>query len=355
VLTVRTYGPDGAAELVDPTTLDGVMAAPGVVVWADLVDPTPQEQALVARAFGLHALSVEDLRKHRQRPKIDRYEDHALLVAYGVAVHEVATQSNGADTPGGPAAPALADLLVELDVVVGDDWVLTARERTADGAVDLRRVVEAMAGRTERHDTTVGVLVHALVDAVVDSYFDVSDEVDRRLSDLEALIFSDGPDDARHSSPADQDRRDRHIQRTMLSLRNDLVQLRRRIAPLYDVLQAVLRGEAGALDREVGFRVQDVVDHVLRVTESIDVHHELLSNAFDAHLALVAQHTNDTMRRMTAWGSILLGATLIAGIYGMNFREMPELRWELGYPFAITSMAVLSLVLWWSFRRKRWL
>lgn len=366
MLTVRAIRAGGVVDTVEVDAIDGLLGDPAVVVWADLVDPTADDEDAVCREFGLHALSVEDLRKHRQRPKVDRYEDHVVLVAYGIAANgQPSGLPASAPSDGGGGEPSersgdgwlasLSTALAEVDVVVGERWVLTVRERSVAGVVDLGAAVAALRSDT-RSEPSVGLVVHVVADVIVDGYFDLTDDIDRRLAAIEDLIFAaDDLDESRGLSPSEQDRRDRTAQRSMLVLRNDLVLLRRRLAPLYDVLQAVLRGEAGTLDREVALRFQDVVDHVLRVTETIDVHHELLSNAFDAHLALVAQHTNDTMRRMTAWGSILLGATLIAGIYGMNFDTMPELRWSFGYPLALGSMAALSLALWQMFRRRRWL
>jgi magnesium transporter len=358
VLTVRAVRAGGVVDTVEVDAIDALLGDPAVVVWADLVDPTGDDEDAVCREFGLHALSVEDLRKHRQRPKVDRYEDHVVLVAYGIATGVPPSERGGGEPSERSSDAWLASLstaLAEVDVVVGERWVLTVRERSVAGVVDLGAAVAALRNDT-RSEPSVGLVVHVVADVIVDGYFDLTDDIDRRLADIEDLIFAaDDVDESRGVSPSEQDRRDRTAQRSMLVLRNDLVLLRRRLAPLYDVLQAVLRGEAGSLDREVALRFQDVVDHVLRVTETIDVHHELLSNAFDAHLALVAQHTNDTMRRMTAWGSILLGATLIAGIYGMNFDTMPELRWSFGYPLALGSMVVLSLALWLMFRRRRWL
>ena len=365
MLTVRAYTAEGEIEDVASDHEASFVDRDNVLVWADLVDPTDEERDRICTMFDLHHLSVEDMRKHRQRPKFDQYDDHAFIVAYGV-VDGVSDEHPDDAAPDRhhldetdwtrPGALGVASLLAEVDVVVGKNWVLTVRERTEAGVVDIDRLVRTMRAEVPKAPT-VGVMLHAVLDSLVDGYFDLSDEADRRLSDLEGLIFAgEEPAPGRDEAVAStQTERDLLIQRAMLSLRNDLVQVRRRVAPLYDVLQSVLRGEACDLDRDTTFHMQDVVDHVLRITEAIDVHHEMLSNAFDAHLALVAQYTNDTMKKMTAWASILLGSTLIAGIYGMNFNDMPELRWQFGYPAALSTMLLLSAALFISFRRRRWL
>jgi magnesium transporter len=182
---------------------------------------------------------------------------------------------------------------------------------------------------------------------VVDGYFDLADSIDGAIEALEDDIFAELT-----SESADDDR---PVQRRILDLRKDLLHFRRRVIPLRDVLMAVLRREIPWIDERAMLYFQNVLDHQLRLSDQIDAARELLGNAVDAHLATMSNRVNDIMKKMTSWGAILLGATLIAGIYGMNFRHMPELNSRFGYPLALASMLLMTIGLVAYFRRKKWL
>jgi magnesium transporter len=134
-----------------------------------------------------------------------------------------------------------------------------------------------------------------------------------------------------------------------------MVHFRRAVAPLREVLAQLLRREAEGIGDEAIIHMQDVYDHVLRVTDWIETQRDLLTGLLEADLAVVSNRMNQVMKRMTSWGAILLGSTLIAGIYGMNFNDIPELNWTFGYPFALGSMLALTLFLYFWFKRRNWL
>ncbi len=302
----------------------------GGLVWVDVVDPTEADLVRVEEEFGLHELAMEDARHRGQRPKIERYPNHAFLALYG-------------------AAPE-ADDLPELHVFVGAGWVVTVRFANGRGhhvdIAEVRRVFE----RTRGESCSPGHLLYALLDVVVDDYFDVADALDAQLEIVEDQLFAgiggqrpDGVDG------------DRRLQQQLLTQRRILVQFRRQVVPLREVMLTLLRREVPWVDDRTEVYLQDVLDHLLRVIDQIDAQRELVGNAADAHLALVSNRANEIMKTMTSWGAILLGSTLIAGIYGMNFEHMPELGSRWGYPGALTAMAVLTSALFVYFRRKRWI
>ncbi|HEY5153139.1 MAG TPA: CorA family divalent cation transporter, partial [Acidimicrobiales bacterium] len=138
-------------------------------------------------------------------------------------------------------------------------------------------------------------------------------------------------------------------------LRRELLQFRRRVVPLREVLQTILRQEIQPIGEEVQRYYQDVLDHILRVVDTLETQRELLGNAVDAHLAVVNNNMNEIMKKMTSWGAILFGAALISGIYGMNFTNMPELHWRYGYFMAVGLMLVMTVSLYTWFKRKGWL
>jgi magnesium transporter len=169
----------------------------------------------------------------------------------------------------------------------------------------------------------------------------VADRFDDRLDEVEEIVFStDRSDD---------------IPREVFDLRRAMVNFRRAVAPLREVLAALLRREARCIGEEPIVHVQDVYDHVLRVTDWIETQRDLLTGLLEADLAVVSNRLNQVMKRMTSWGAILLGSTLIAGIYGMNFTHMPELDWVAGYPLALGSMLALTIFLYTWFKRRDWL
>ena len=317
MIAVDVYHPGGITHLDDPADISDWVGRDGALVWVDLIEPTPEDLACIQDEFALHPLAIEDARKHGQRPKLEQYPTHAFVVAY-------------------------SEERAEVDLFVGPSWLVMVRERSHDGRYC---EVDAMKRRFERtrDGSSVGFLLYTVLDEVVDGYFNALARSDDVLERLEERIFADGePDEST-------------IQAEMFRIRRELTEFRRLVVPLRDVLQALLRREVPWIDERTLLHLQDVYDHLLRTVDQLDSQRELLGNAVDAHLGLMSNRMNRVMKSMTSWGAILLGSTLIAGIYGMNFQHMPETGWTVGYPMAIGMMAVLTGVLWWYFRRKDWL
>ena len=318
MINVLSYGPDGTEVVHDPEQISEIVGRDGRLLWVDLVEPSDDDFMCVQQEFELHPLAMEDARKHGQRPKLEKYPTHAFVVAY-------------------------SGWLYEVDVFVGPDWVVTVRGSSqASGVWDL----DAARARFERirgQGTTVGLLLYAILDQLVDGYFGVADAFENELEELEERIFGETVVN------------ERAIQEELFDVRRRLLVFRRVVVPLRDVVAALLRGEVEWVDDVAVVHLQDVHDHVLRVVEVVDNERELLGNAVDAHLAIISNHMNQVMKKMTSWGAILLGSTLIAGIYGMNFRHMPELEWQYGYGVALGMMATLTIVGYLLFRRRDWL
>ncbi len=166
------------------------------------------------------------------------------------------------------------------------------------------------------------------------------------LEEIEERIFAD---------PVATTRQEQGVQAELFGVRKKLLELRRAVVPLREVLSALLRREVASVDGEALVVIRDTFDKLLRAVDIVDELRELVGNAVDAHLAVMSNQMNAVMKQLTAWGSIVFGATLIAGIYGMNFRHMPELNWYLGYPMALGMMLALSFGLYRVFRRRDWL
>ena len=231
----------------------------------------------------------------------------------------------------------------EIDVFVGPTWLITVRTEDTPEEAAFIEGARRRFDRTRSDHATVGFLLYVILDELIDGYFSCNDEMEDRLEELENDIFGDGPVN------------ERAIQEELYDVRRRLVAYRRLAIPTRDVLSALLRREVEWVDDHAVTHRQDVYDHVLRAIDMVDTHRELMGNAVDAHLAIISNHQNRVMKRMTSWGAILLGSTLVAGIYGMNFEHMPELGWVLGYPFALLVMLGTTTVGYLWFKAKDWL
>ena len=298
--------------------ISGAVGKDDCFLWVDVSDPNDEDLTCLGEQFTLHPLALEDVRNRQQRPKLEHYPTHAFLVAYTSELQEV-------------------------DFFIGPSWVISVRE-SEDGhrawSVDNARL---RFERTCPDPPTSGFLVYVLLDELVDGYFDATEKAEDELEELEDRIFSE------------QLPNERSVQQQLFDVRRRLLLFRRAVVPLREVLASMLRGEVKWIDEHTTTYLQDVYDHVLRAVDQLDSQRELMGNAVDAHLAIISNRMNGVMKRMTSWGAILLGSTLVAGIYGMNFDHMPELHWRFGYLWAIGLMIVITLIGYWYFSRKDWL
>ena len=318
MISARVYRAGDHHDL-DPSDISQAVRDDGGLLWVDVVDPTDDDLECLQREFELHPLAIEDVRHRFQRPKLEQYPTHTFIVAY-------------------------TSKLQEIDVFVGPRWVITVREADEKGEYWSCDVARTRFERTRPEPCGPGFLVYVLLDELVDGYFDATDAAEEKLEELENRIFDSErvPDE-----PA--------IQQELFDVRRQLLFFRRAVVPLREVLNMMLRREVKWVDDATAVHLQDVYDHVLRAIDLIDGQRELMGNAVDAHLAIISNRMNKVMKMMTSWGAILLGSTLVAGIYGMNFRHMPEINWEFGYAWALGIMATITIVGVWYFRRKDWL
>lgn len=317
-IVARTFESDGSSHLHDPAEIVAILERTGELVWVDVVDPDTDDFDRIVNEFGLHPLAVEDAREHGQRPKLEHYANHSFVVAYSREMAEV-------------------------DLFIGPNWLVSVRERNPQGEVSHIDAIRSRFQREGTDPTTVGHLVYVVLDELVDGYLDRSDAIEDQVEKIEEMIILD-----QVGSPGE-------IQTQLLRLRRDLLHFRKVVTPLRDVLVRLQRGEVESIDAIAREQLQDVVDHASRVVDQLDQERELIGNAVDAHRSLLANRMNQVMKRMTSWGALLLGSTLIAGIYGMNFDQMPELHWKYGYVWALGVMAATTLIGYRYFKGKDWL
>lgn len=298
---------------------------PGCFIWVAMAEPRPEELDVVAREFGLHELAVEDAHKGHQRPKIEEYGDSLFAVLHPVEW----TSESGAD----------AELLVgEVDLFVGPNYVLTVRHRTQIG-------FSAVRARAEREPELLrhgsGFVFYALIDNVVDRYFPVLDTLETRLETAEEQMFASGSSRGRLEE--------------LYAIKRTLMMLKHVVAPLMEAVGKLFGGRVPQVCQGTQDYFRDVYDHLARINNTIESVREMLTTAIQVNLALIGISDNEVTKRLAAWGALITIPTLIAGVYGMNFKYMPELEWVHGYPLAIAVMVAIDALLFWRFRRARWL
>ena len=303
----------------DPALVSDFLEEDESLVWLDLEDPSEADLQMLQEEFSIHPLAIEDARHKEQRSKVEVYEGYFFLVMHAVALKD----------------GTLVDQ--EIHAFVGRGYLVTLRYSPAFDLTEVRRRWEQ---EKELAREGGGYLLHALIDEVVDGYFSVIDGFELQAEDIEDEIFGEDP-------TAD-------VQERVFKIRKGLTEFRRLIMPLREVLD-LLEENREVVTKELRAYYRDVADHVIRSLEAVDNLREVLASMLDAYLSKVSTQLNVVMKQVTSWAAIILAPTLIAGIYGMNFRHMPELDWVFGYPFALGLMFLSSFVLYRIFRKRDWL
>ena len=304
----------------DPGAVEDARAR-GDRLWLDVIDPTGEELQQLQHTFDLHELSVEDSYRWGQRSKVEFYQGYVFIVVHALKVGEDEQLSDG-----------------EIHLFVGGgSYVITVRRPPL---FDLARVGERLAKEPDLVHEGVGYHLYLLLDEIADGYLDAVDKLEDSSDDIELRVFQDEPA--------------AELQADIFRLRRTAVRFRRLAAPMRQVVDLIQETPALVTPALAPY-YRDVQDHVIRSIEFIDNIRDLLTSAFESELAQVSNRLNAVMKQLTSWAAIILIPTLIAGIYGMNFRDMPELRSAWGYPMALGAMVVSALVLYVVFKRREWL
>src|SRR4051812_12778744 len=295
---------------------------PGALVWIGLHEPSEEEFEAVRLEFQLHELAVEDALSGHQRPKLEAYGDDQLFMVLKTARYfEPDTLEFG-----------------EIHIFVGEGYVVTVRHGEATPLHDVRLNLEK---RPELLRCGAGAVLHAIIDKVIDDYTPVLTNLDIDITELEAQAFGDEPVSG--------------LTERIYRLKRQVISLHRATAPLTEPLGRLTDGRYPLVHEKMRPYFRDVYDHLLRAVQTADQFRELLTSILEANLTQVSVRQNEEMRKISAWAAIIAVPTLIAGIYGMNFRYMPELRWHYGYPGAVGVMLLISVGLWAYFRHIDWL
>ena len=303
---------------VDPAEIDELLTQKDTFLWLDLQNPQEHDIELLREEFKFHRLAIEDATRHHERPKLEAFDNYYFMVFYALSYD---TRLSGQ----------------AIGLFIGANYIVSVHQ----GAITtIDETIRRWQANAAEFGQDAGALLYALLDAIVDDYFPVIDQLAERVEDIEEQIF------ARFSDSALQE---------VFSLKRDLLAVRRVVAPERDVLNVLIRREVPIFERNSILYLQDVYDHIVRITDSIDTYRDLLSSALDAFLSVQSNRLNQIVKVLTIASIVLMSDALIAGIYGMNFEFMPELHSPYGYPFALGLMLALSVGLVAFFRWRKWL
>jgi len=300
--------------------IDGWLERPRCFVWVALADASEDELRQMQREFGLHELAVEDARHGHQRPKIEEYGDMLFVVMKLPELREGGLESG------------------EVAIFVGHNYVLSVRNNSHRGFLGVRERCEREPENLVRG---AGFVLYALMDAVVDRYFPLLDSMETDLEEIEGNIFDKG---AARSN----------IQR-LYALKQRLSVLRHAVAPLLEVAGKLHGGRVPTVCVSSQDYFRDVHDHLSRISTAVDGIRETIATAIQVNLSMVTIEESETTKRLAAWAAIFAVSTALAGIWGMNFEFMPELKWAWGYPVALAIIASAGGILFWRFKRAGWL
>jgi magnesium transporter len=296
---------------------------PDAVVWLDLCAPTSEDFAMISEEFGLHELAVEDARHEHQRPKLDRYRTHSFLSAYAICPE--------------PDSDGLS--VAEISVFITANAMITVRR---DDRFDMEAVVARWDDSPELAQYGVGFLLYGLLDLVVDGHFAAVQDLDEQMEALEDLLFEEGRQQI-------QD-----VQRRSFELRKALVQLRRVVLPMREVVNSLLRRDLHIVAEPMVPYYQDVYDHVLRATEWTESLRDLVGSIMETNLTVQGNRMNLIMKKVTSWAAIIAVPTAITGFYGQNV-PYPGFSTEWGFITSTVIMIVLSVALYVGFKHRDWL
>lgn len=293
---------------------------PDCFVWVALKDAEPTELEELQAEFGLHALAVEDARCGHQRPKIEEYGDSLFAVIHSVELVDDELRVG------------------EVDIFVGENYVLSTRNRCQQGFLGVRARCEREPEQLRQGSAFV---LYALMDAVVDRYFPVVEQLETELETIEDLIFTTGSQ--------------RSTIERLYQLKRKVITLKHAVSPLMEAVSKLDGGRVPPICANTKEYFRDIQDHLTRINMSIDSIRDTISTAIQVNLSLIAIDENDVNKRLAAWAAIFAIATGVVGVWGMNFENMPELKWKYGYPVALSTVVTICGYLYYRFKKSGWL
>ncbi|WP_101925984.1 MULTISPECIES: magnesium and cobalt transport protein CorA [Luteimonas] len=320
VVNCAVYGPEGKRDILLDDISDVLAVDDGSFVWIGLFEPAADVLAQLQGEFCLHDLAIEDAGKAHQRPKIEAYGDSLFIVAN--------------------TAQAIDERIAygETHIFLGARYLVTVRHGASLSYAPARQRVEREA---ELLDMGAPAALYAVLDAIVDNYLPIVDDFKATLNALEQDIISE--------------QFHRGIVIRLYQLKRELTYMRVAVTPLQDVLSQLVRSSSPLIPAEAKLYIRDVLDHSVRINETIDAIRDILGTALGVNQALVTLTQGEIVKKLGAWAALLAAPTLITSWYGMNFHDMPELDDRYAYPLLIGGVGVVMVLLYRMFKRARWL
>ncbi len=297
-----------------------VLKEPDKFVWIGLHEPGADMLKKIQIEFGLHDLAIEDALRAHQRPKIEAYGETLFIVLRTIQMHQKQID------------------LGETHFFVGHNFIISVRHGSSLAYTDVRSRCESTPHLLKNGP---GFALYAIMDTIVDQYFPVIDALAQELDDLEEMIFDE------------KLRRETTAQ--IYHLKHQLLDVKRSVSPLIDICNRLMRFDLKLIEEETRHYFRDVYDHAIRINEMVDNSRDLLSTALEANLSLISISQNEVSKKFAGWAAIIGIPTMVAGVYGMNFKFMPELEWQLGYPIIMLITFGSCIGLYFRFKRSGWL
>jgi magnesium transporter len=310
-------------ELADVSTCQTWLSRPGVT-WIN-IEGVHQIDLLeqVGAEFDLHPLVLEDVANTGQRPKVEDYGGYLYIVLRMLSLQATTQEVVGE----------------QVSLIIGPNFVISFQEGIAGDAFDpIRERLRTAKGRVRREGADY--LVYSLIDAIVDGYFALLEKLGEQIEVVDERMLTNST---------------REAARTINHLKREMTWLRKAVWPLREMISALQRAESSLIRASTGVYFRDVYDHTIEVIDTVETYRDVLSGMLDNNLSLLTARLNEVMKVLTVISTIFIPLTFIVGIYGMNFRYMPELGWRWGYPLVMLGMAGIAVALYFYFRRKKWL
>lgn len=324
-MEIFVYRP-GAAQVEENSTtadLPELLKDKSLTIWVDMENPTEEDDRVLIDVFGLHPLVVEDCRADRHHPKIEEFPDYLYFIMHGVRADTSAERFN----------------TIELDGVLGRNYVITYHHDMFRSINNIKQRVRSSPITCQRGPT---FLMHQILDQIVDYYTPVLDDFDERISNLEDNIFN-------------LHRPDNSILEEIMSLKRSVLRLRRISSKQLDILYRMSHGQYALIDEQALPFFRDIYDHLVRVTDLAESYRDLIGGALDAYLSVISNRMNEIMKVLTIFSAVMLPLTFIAGVYGMNFDEIPELHTKYGYFVVWIVMITIATGMLGFFWRRGWI
>jgi len=290
-------------------------------VWIGLHEPKEETLQLVQQEFGLHDLAIEDAHRAHQRPKVEIYGNSVFIVLRTAQINKEHHIEFG-----------------ETHFFLGNNFIVTVRHGSSISYADVRARCENtphLLGKGQ------GFALYAVMDSIVDQYFPVVNVLEEDLEKVEHKIFKEKPS--------------RETTEYIYHLKHELLEVKRAVFPLVEICNRLMRFDFNYITEDTRPYFRDIYDHAMRINEMVDNSRELLNTALEANFSLISISQSEVSKKFAGWAAIIGVPTMVAGIYGMNFNDMPELHWHYGYPVVLAVTITLCVVLYLLFRRSGWL